>query len=49
MAEQFEMQPRDIVFVTAAPVARWNRVMSQILPSLTGIYSVTRARSDLQE
>ena len=48
MAEQFELQQRDIVYVTAAPVARWNRVISQILPSLTGLYSVTRARDDLQ-
>lgn len=47
MAEQFKLQPRDIVYVTAAPVARWNRVISQIIPSLTGLYNITRARDDL--
>lgn len=48
MAEQFQLQQRDIVYVTAAPVARWNRVISQILPSLTGLYSIARARDDIQ-
>lgn len=37
-AEQFEVIPRDIVYVTATPSIRWNRVLSQLLPSLT-VYS----------
>ena len=42
LAEQFILRPRDIVYVTAAPVTKWNRVLNQILPSLT-ILSATRA------
>jgi len=35
LAEQFEMIPRDIVYVTATPSIRWNRILSQLIPSLT--------------
>ena len=33
-AEQFDVRPRDIVYVTATPSIRWNRVLAQLLPSL---------------
>ncbi|MCO4322435.1 polysaccharide export protein [Aliidiomarina quisquiliarum] len=48
LAEQFELQQRDIIYVTAAPVARWNRVISQILPSITGLYSLGRFQTDVK-
>ena len=34
-AEEFDVRPRDIVYVTASPSIRWNRILNQILPSLT--------------
>ena len=49
LADQFKLEARDVVYVTAAPVTRWNRVVSQILPTLSGLYSVSRARNDLRE
>jgi len=40
LAEQFSLRKRDIVYVTAAPISRWNRVISRILPSLDSATSI---------
>jgi polysaccharide export outer membrane protein len=37
LADRFEMQAQDVVFVDAAGVSQWNRVVSQLLPSITVI------------
>ncbi len=47
MAEQFKLEQRDIIYVTAAPVSRWNRVINQLLPSITGLYSIGRFSDDI--
>jgi polysaccharide export outer membrane protein len=35
LAERFDMQAQDIVFVDTAGISEWNRVISQLLPSIT--------------
>ena len=37
LADQFNLAERDIVYVTAAPITRWNRFISNVLPSITSI------------
>ncbi len=39
LAEQFYLRPGDVLFVSAAPIARWNRVLSQLSPTLQAIGS----------
>jgi polysaccharide export outer membrane protein len=37
LADRFEMHAQDVVFVDAAGVSQWNRVISQLLPSISVI------------
>jgi len=38
LADQFMLEKRDIVYITAAPVARWNRIIAQLLPTAQAVY-----------
>ncbi|MEE2651327.1 MAG: polysaccharide export protein [Pseudomonadota bacterium] len=37
LADKFTLSPRDIVYVSPAPITRWNRFLSQLLPSVSAV------------
>lgn len=48
LADNFVLQARDVVFVDAAAVTRWSRVINQILPTATSLLQGASVSHDLR-
>lgn len=49
LANNFSLQAQDVVFVGASGVTRWNRVISQIIPTLSVLGLTSRAWRDIDD
>ena len=49
MADSFDLRERDIVYVTAAPLVKWNRVLRLLVPSMTTLLLGVRTEEILSE
>jgi polysaccharide biosynthesis/export protein len=47
LADQFKVKPGDVVFVGAAGVTRWNRLVTQLLPLTSILSNAANAQYDL--
>ncbi|MEQ8511169.1 MAG: polysaccharide biosynthesis/export family protein [Algiphilus sp.] len=46
LAERFELQPRDVVYVSSTDFARYNRIVNQILPTVSTLFQLDRLITD---
>ena len=42
LSTQFRLEPMDIVYVTSAPIARWNKLLTQLTSSLGVFFQIDR-------
>lgn len=40
LAEQFPLEPRDVVYVAATEFSKYNRVLNQLLPTISAIFQI---------
>lgn len=38
LAEQFHLQPNDVLYVSSAPATNWNRAINQVLPTIQAVW-----------
>ncbi|MFZ4833176.1 polysaccharide export protein [Rouxiella sp. Mn2063] len=49
MSAEFQLRPYDIVYVTAAPIVRWNRVINQMTPTINNVHSLIDSSREIRQ
>jgi len=48
VADQFPLRPRDIIYVDAGSLVRWNRVMSLVLPTVSAVTDIASTAANIR-
>ena len=47
LGDQFQLQPRDVIYVATAGVTRWNRLIENLLPTASLLWDITNINTNI--